>query len=142
MKSIFNRSSRGFTLIELLVVIAIIAILATIILASLGTARQRARNTRATSEMSQMRAQAEIYSGNSLGNPSYDGVCAAGKSENGIADLIESVEGILGNNITVTCDDDATFWGAQAPIGEETYCVDSTGYAGPGELEQGQCQTS
>ncbi len=50
-----SRSERGFTLIELLVVIAIIGILASTVLASLNTARSKAKVASAKSELRQVR---------------------------------------------------------------------------------------
>ena len=52
---------KGFTLIELLVVIAIIALLSTVVLASLNTARSRARDAERKSELRQIQTAIEIY---------------------------------------------------------------------------------
>lgn len=52
---------RGFTLIELLVVIAIIGVLATIVLASLQTARLKARNARRITDVKQLQLALELY---------------------------------------------------------------------------------
>ncbi|MBI3420800.1 MAG: type II secretion system protein [Candidatus Sungbacteria bacterium] len=65
MINIFNtrqsRSKKGFTLIELLVVIAIIGVLASIVLASLNTARRKARDTRRVADMNQVKLALELY---------------------------------------------------------------------------------
>lgn len=56
-----NKSHQnGFTLIELLVVIAIIGILAGVVLASLSDARASSRNSRAQSEMRNIRTAMEM----------------------------------------------------------------------------------
>jgi len=65
-----SMKEKGFTLIELLVVVAIIGILATVVLASLGSARDRARTAKAQSDITQMRTimtGAQINSGQRLG---------------------------------------------------------------------------
>ena len=52
---------RGFTLIELLVVIAIIGILSSIVLASLNTARAKARDARRLSDLKELQTALELY---------------------------------------------------------------------------------
>lgn len=53
-------STRGFTLIELLVVIAIIGILASTVLASLTSARERARIAKAQTELNQFKLAIDL----------------------------------------------------------------------------------
>jgi len=54
---------KGFTLIELLVVIAIIGLLASIVLASLNTARVKARDVRRMADLKQIQTALEMYYG-------------------------------------------------------------------------------
>lgn len=61
MKSMKRMTKKGFTLIELLVVIAIIGILSGVVLASLNTARQKARNSQRISDARQVQLALELY---------------------------------------------------------------------------------
>ena len=68
-----RNSASGFTLIELLVVIAIIGILSSVVLASLNSARDKARVARAASDLRQIVNALALYQSNNNGNyPCFD----------------------------------------------------------------------
>ena len=60
-KWIQRNNARGFTLIELLVVIAIIGVLASVVLASVNTARSKARVARAAADLRQLVLVLNLY---------------------------------------------------------------------------------
>ncbi len=62
------KKQRGFTLIELLVVIAIIGILASVILASLDSARAKARDAQRLSAVDSIRTALELYANDHNGS--------------------------------------------------------------------------
>ncbi len=68
-------SKKGFTLIELLVVISIIGVLSSVVLASLNSARMKARDARRLSDMHQIQLALAMYYDNNNQYPSDAGYC-------------------------------------------------------------------
>jgi len=54
-------NKKGFTLIELLVVIAIIGLLSTLAVVALGSARQKARDSKRLADLKQVQTALELY---------------------------------------------------------------------------------
>lgn len=73
-----KNKKEGFTLIELLVVIAIIGLLASMILASVNTARNRARKARILQELAEIQKAAEFYATDSGSFYPADGAASFG----------------------------------------------------------------
>jgi general secretion pathway protein G len=140
-----KKTNRGFTLIELLVVIAIIGILSAVVLASLNTARGKARDASAQSSFSTARSAAEIYYSNNTN--SYDNLCPAISS--GIPTLPAATavnyefsralsSARTANGGFVTCLEKAdntgyttsiTLTSSGVPTNADTYCIDNKGNA-------------
>lgn len=68
-----KNNSRGFTLIELLVVIAIIGILSSVVLASLNSARAKARDASRKIDLKQLQTALELYLDSNNAYPSTSG---------------------------------------------------------------------
>jgi type II secretory pathway pseudopilin PulG len=124
-----SNKSKSLTLIELLVVIFIIGLLSSISVAYLSTARNRAKDTRAVSDMGQIRIEAEKYYSEQNPN-SYVGLDCTNPSNMVI--LCADIDKQIGSNPTINTTNDAfcAEINLLAPSGQESwYCIDSTGQA-------------
>ena len=128
------KNQKGFTLIELLVVIAIIGVLASVVLASLNTARTKGNDAAVKSNLSGIRAQAELLYDDASPND-YDAVCGVNgvTQDTNVADAIAAAASANGAG-TVTCgaptSGAASAWAIAADLpGGGAFCVDSSGTA-------------
>ncbi len=127
----------GFTLIELLIVIALIAVLTSIVVSSLSTSRQKGIRASVQANLTNARAQAELFF---LTNQTYVGVCGTipvgtiqpigefvGKAATAVqAGTVATTPGTAQAVGQAICWESANAWVASVPIATgEYYCVDS-----------------
>lgn len=109
---------KGFTLIELLVVVAIIGILASVVLASLNSARLKARDTKRKSDAHQITLAIELYFNISGAFPASGGATApnagwSNSSDNSWATLATSLNPYLSSlSKDPSQNADPNIWGA------------------------------
>lgn len=124
------KNTRGFTLIELLVVIAIIGILSSVVLASLNGAREGARDSRRSSDMSQLRTALELYA-NDFGTYNL--------SDEG--DDTDDTSPLTDNNyiqdIPTDPSDDTAYY---IETSDDAYCIAAPNYEGDSPDNDSECE--
>jgi prepilin-type N-terminal cleavage/methylation domain-containing protein len=131
---------KGFTLIELLVVIAIIGILSSVVLASLNSARAKGGDAAVKANLSNMRAQAELFYDTNSG---YSSASLAGTSSGCTTantlfvdpTITSAITAITNASAAPTCivgggtaTTKSSAWSMSAPLKTSgNWCVDSTG---------------
>lgn len=109
----FN-SQKGFTLIELLVVVAIIGMLSSVVLASMNSARKKARDARRLADADAMSTALELYYGD---NTSYP---------NNTLALASSSAAALAPTYMARIPTDPALSGTACGATDKTYCYGTT----------------
>ena len=141
-KKVYPSLFAGFTLIELLVVIAIIGTLATIVLAAVGSSRAKGADARLQSQLKQMVAQSNLYTGANSAvaattNTSDAVVGAAGgnlftdnvTTDRGLFNLITKLPAgtVIYYGASGSSPISGGTWAFAAALSNGSFCVDHTG---------------
>lgn len=125
-----QRFQTGFTLVELLVVVAIIGILSALILVSFTNYRNKGKDSRIETSLSQVRRVATIIFNE---NNSYQSVCVGNTLNGANSDLGKIKNDVMNNSgSNPSCYASAGAYCVQSSFATpgKSYCVDSIGYAG------------
>ena len=129
---LFHKRNHGFTLIELLVVIAIIGILSSVVLASLNSARAKGLDAKVKTQISGLRASAEIYYDNNNSYGPATALCSEYMfidADSGMLSYTTPDNYPVGADLTCSASVDAYAVSALLPGkgGTFSWCVDSIG---------------
>ena len=89
--SLHLKANKGFTLIELLVVIAIIGMLSSVVLASLNSARAKARDARRLADINQIQKAIDLYY-DEYGHYPVSGSCNSSSPNTGWCNSVQSMQ--------------------------------------------------
>lgn len=146
MKSEFKE---GFTLIELLIVVAIIGLIATIASFSFQTSRQRSRDTKRVTDLSQIQKALELGFNQGNGYPVEASAIDLGDADHSTLCGKGSVLAFVADTTGANCDSDKIYMGLvpsdpQSPTTEyeyqgtdSTYCIEATLEVGSGNFSAG-----
>lgn len=126
----FKNRTRGFTLIELLVVISIIGVLSSVVLASLNTARAKARDAKRRADLRQLEIALEFHydihgsytqpegwnADCSTGADAAGATCPAGSDWHASSDMRDLVTGGFIPSLPVDPINDATYKYTYEPL--------------------------
>ncbi len=135
MNKIFD--NKGFTLIEMLVVVAVIGLLSSVILTALGPAKDKAKDSRITQEVNQVRSLAEtMYNGNYRTLPQLPSVIEIGNQN--LKELADDIT-LQGGALTIINPAPYKAYSAYSKLNTilgdssnptiQYYCIDSVGHS-------------